>query len=192
MRETHGEMLRSPVYGPLCEFFLSDVYGPHEVGAARVDALQSLARILGRLLPRWVYDGASRLVEMHALSDRLDDRLARALLSRGACPAFSAAEFESAYHACDDYDERARQIDLAEASTAFAFALSRHRSVDRLLAVARRFRSLPRLGPLLAIIERGHRAFRGAGDIRPLIHDMRVGETAYLDGIYARFGGRRA
>lgn len=186
MRVTHAELLRSSVHGPLCEFFLRDLYGPHEAGASRAAALHSLAEVLRRLLPGWIYDGATSLIELHALSERLDDRLARMLVSLGASRGFSAAEFEAAYFACDDYADRARQIALSAASTTFGLALSRHRSVDRLLGAAHGLRGLPRIAPLLAMLERGQRAFRGAGDIGPVIADMRAGETAYLDGIYAK------
>lgn len=189
MRKTHEGMLQSPVYGPLCEFFLTDLYGSPHVGVAGVEVFTSLAKVLRGILPGWMYEGAMNVVALHDLSEVLDDRLARALVERGNTPQFQAAEFEAAYFACGDREERLRQIDLAETSTAFAFTLSRHRSVGRLLALARRLRGLPRVASLLGVLERGHQAFKSAETITPLLADLREGETSYLEGIYAKFRG---
>jgi hypothetical protein len=190
MRKTHAEMLLSPVYGPLCEFFLNDLYGSPHVGVAGVEVFSSLAKVLRGILPGWMYEGAINVVALHDLSAALDDRLARVLTERGITLEFSPAEFEAAYFACDDYADRLRQIALAETATAFAFTLSRHKSVGRLLSLARQFRGLPRVASLLGVLERGHRAFKGAETIAPLLADLREGETKYLDRIYAAFRAR--
>jgi hypothetical protein len=42
---------------------------------------------------------------------------------------------------------------------------------------------------LIAILERGHGALVGVGEIGPFLAAMRAGETAYLDGIYAKMRG---
>jgi hypothetical protein len=189
MRATHEALLRAPGYGPLCAFFLTDLYGSPEVGAARAADLSRLIDILQRVLPGWVYDGALTVLELYTLSEQLDDRLARMLLLRGARTAFSAAEFESAYFRCDDYADRMRQIELSASSTAFGHALGVNPSVGRLFAAARAVPGLPRVSPLVALLERGHRAANGAGEIGPFIEAMRAGETAYVNGVYARQRG---
>jgi hypothetical protein len=186
MRSTHEALFRSPVYGPLCEFFVDDLYGPREAGFSRGVALHSLVVSLRKVLPGWIYEGALGLIDLHSLSEQLDDRLARLLLSRGTPLPLSTADFESAYVGCDDYDERLRQIALSEASTRFGHALASHPSADRLLAGARRLRGLPRLDPLLAMLERGSRGFRQAIDIEPFVAAMRAGETGYVNGVYSR------
>jgi hypothetical protein len=189
MRVTHEALFRTPGYGALCEFFLGDLYGPWEAGASRAVPLNALAAALRPLLPAWIHDGAVGLIELHALSEQLDDRLARTLASRGCSARFSAQEFEAAYVRCDDYADRVRQIALSEAGTSFGFALSRHRSVGRLLGAARRVRGPARVDSLLAILERGHHAFSRVGEIGPFVAAMRAGETAYLDGIYSKARG---
>jgi hypothetical protein len=186
MRVTHEALLRTPGYGQLCEFFLRDLYGLPEVGASRAAALSTLVDVLRSVLPRWIREGAAELVELYALSEQLDDRLARMLLHRGASTRFSAAEFESAYFHCDDYADRIRQIELSAASTSFGHTLSTHRSVARLLAVARALPGFPRLNPLLALLERGYRAMNQVRQIGPFIEAMRSGETTYVNGVYAR------
>lgn len=189
MRVTHEALLHKPGYGQLCEFFLQDLYGSPEVGASRAAALSTLVDVLQRVLPRWIHEGALGLVELYALSEQLDDRVARKLLLRGASTQFSAAELEAAYFRCDDYVDRMRQIDLSAASTSFGHTLSTHRSVGRLFAVARAVPGFPRLNPLLALLERGYRAMNQVGEIGPFIEAMRGGETAYVDGVYARQRG---
>jgi hypothetical protein len=189
MRSTHEALFQSPVYRPLCEFFVTDLYGPREVGSSRGAALHSLVVALRPVLPAWIYEGSLGLVDLHSLSERLDDRLVRLLASRGAPTPLSTADFESAYFGCDDYEDRLRQIALSDAATRFGHALARHPSAVRLLGGARRLRGLPRLDPLLAMLERGSRGFQQALDIDPFVEAMRAGETGYLNGVYARQRG---
>ncbi len=185
MRETHEALFQSPGYRPLCEFFLSDLYGPREIGSSRAGALHSLVGVLRPVLPSWIHDGSLGLIDLHSLSERLDDRLARLLVSRGIRSALSSAEFESAYFGCDDHEERLGQIALSAAATRFGHALAGDRSVGRLLGAAHRLHGLPRLDPLLAMLERGSRAFQLAHDIDPFVEAMRAGETEYLNAVYA-------
>lgn len=189
MRGTHEALFQSPAYRPLCEFFLTDLYGPREIGSSRASALHSLVAALRPVLPIWIHDGSLGLIDLHSLSERLDDRLARTLVSRGVPIALSSAEFESAYFGCDDHEERLQQIALSAAATRFGHALAGHRSVGRLLGAAHRLRGLPRLDALLAMLERGFRAFQQAHDIDPFVEAMRKGETEYLTGVYARQRG---
>lgn len=189
MRATHEALFRSPLYGPLCEFFVVDLYGPREAGLARQASLESFVARLRSLVPAWISDGALGLVELQSLSAQLDDRLARALLSAGCSIRFSSEEFEEAYFRCDDYADRIRQIALSEACASYAFALSRHRSVGVLLGAARKLHRHASVDSLIAILERGHSALVGMDEIGPFLAAMRAGETAYLDGIYKKMRG---
>src|SRR5262245_11956046 len=110
MRVTHEALFRSPSYAPLCEFFIVDLYGPRDTGS-RATSLRTLGDLLKPVLPAWVFDGALGLLELHSLSQQLDDRLARMMLARGASTPITPAVFEAAYLSCDDYADRARQID---------------------------------------------------------------------------------
>jgi hypothetical protein len=185
MRVTHAALFDSPSYRRLCEFLLVDLYGHHEF-RTRASTFHALGHVLRPILGRSLFEGCLRLIELQALSERLDDRLVRELIARGASPSFVQEEFEEAYRRCDDYAERRRQIDLSTVCTKFVHALALRPAATRLLALARRVHGLHRLDALLAMLERGHRAFSGAGDIGPFIEDMRSGEAGYLDGIYAR------
>jgi len=189
MRLTHEALFQSPIYRPLCEFFLADLYGPREVGSSRGAGLHSLVAALRPVLPGWIYEGSLGLIDLHSLSERLDDRLVRLLVSREAKSPLSTADFESAYFGCDDYDDRLRQIALSAAATRFGHALAGHPSAVRLLGGARRLRGLPRLDALVAMLERGSRGFQLARDIDPFVEAMRAGETGYLNGVYARQRG---
>jgi hypothetical protein len=74
MRVTHANLLRSPLYRPLCEFFLEDLYGSPDI-AARAAALSSLTDLVKPVLGHWMYEGAHGLVELQSLSDGLDARI---------------------------------------------------------------------------------------------------------------------
>lgn len=182
MRRTHAGLLAHPVYRPLCEFFLEDLYGIRDFGA-RAETFASLAHVLRPVLGRRIFEGAQDLIELQALSARLDERLARGLEALGATLPLSRPDFEAAFRQCDDRAERLRQIDLSERCTGLVHELSRHRSTPRLLSLARHLGSLRRFRALLATLERGYRALRGVEDIRPFVRAMRDGEVGYLDAV---------
>ncbi len=186
MRRTHEALLRAAGYGPLCEFVLGEIYDSPALGAWRASALSRLFDLLRPALPESIREGALGVLDLYALSEQLDDRLARTLLFLGATASFSTEEFEVAYYRCDDYADRLRQIDLAEASTRFGLTLGRDGSFGILSEAAHAMSELPRLGPLLSLAERACQALSEAGEIERFVRLMRAGETGYLEGVYVR------
>jgi hypothetical protein len=179
---THAAARREPACAGLFDFVLIEVYASADVNAVRASALGRILGALEPFLPVLVRDAARSALDLYALSEQLDDRLARALVLRGSTPAFSAAEYEAAYADCDDRADRMRQIDLFEEAMMRAL---RAGPPDR-RALAGVPVDLPQVHRLLALAERGFRALEAVGDIGPLLQAVRRGEAAYADGVYAR------
>jgi hypothetical protein len=189
MRSTHEALFQSPVYRPLCEFFLDHLYVPRQAESSSGAALYPLVAVLRPVVPVWIHQGSLGLIDLQTLSERLDDRLARLLVSREAPSPLATPDFESAYFGCDDYEERLRQIALSAAATRFGHVLASHPSTIRLIEGARKLRGVPRVESLVALLERASRSFQGSPDIEPFVEAMRAGETEYLNGVYARQRG---
>ena len=83
-------------------------------------------------------------------------------------------------------ESRARelQLELSIRSTTFVHDLSRRRSVERLFRAAAALKGLRRLHSTLAVLNRGHRAFREIDDIRPFVRAMREGEMLYMKRVF--------
>lgn len=104
---TYQDLLASPRYRRSAQFFLWDLYGPHDFA----DRDAQFARVvpgLVRLFPHDVVQTVGSLSELHALSEELDTAMARAL--GGA--AIDALQYVAAWLQVGRSGDRGRQIDL--------------------------------------------------------------------------------
>ncbi|HEU5293215.1 MAG TPA: hypothetical protein VFU71_00355 [Burkholderiaceae bacterium] len=84
-RFQHGRFLRdyagllaSPRYGDAARFFLEHIYGPGDY-AARDAEFERVAPVMARMLPGDVMRTVAGLMELHALTEELDQQMAAAL-----------------------------------------------------------------------------------------------------------------
>lgn len=161
-RITHAELLASTRYRHAARFFLDELYGPADF--SRRDA--QFARIvpaLVRLFPQGIVDTVAGLAELHALSERLDSAMGRALPSDSV----DAPGYIAAWRQVGEPASRERQVALVIAA---GQQLDRHTRVPLLGASLRMMRGPARaagMGDLQSFLERGldtFRAIRGAGE----------------------------
>jgi hypothetical protein len=163
LARTYPDLLSSPRYGPAAAFFLSDLYGPRDF-SARDEEVARIIPTMTRMLPSSALETIALAVELDALAEGLDQRVAVAL--RGLQPGahaleISAAAYAEAYRAAGSKAERERQIWL---TGRIGIALDRL-SRKPLIAGALRLMEGPAhaagLGALHDFLARGFGAFRG-------------------------------
>jgi hypothetical protein len=71
----YAELLASPRYGMAARFFLDDLYGPTDF-SARDAQFSRIVPTLARVLPNEVVRTVEQLIELHALSEELDQQMA--------------------------------------------------------------------------------------------------------------------
>lgn len=187
---TYPDLLASPRYRPAATFFLTDLYGPKDVGA-RDDGVARILPTLARVMPEAALDAMARAVELDALSERLDLAVA-AELGRGR-PAGAAtitdAAYADAYRVASPRADRERQIELIGQIGTTLDRLAR----KPLLAGAIRMMEAPArsagLGALHDFLKRGLLAFRhmrGAGEFLRIVDER---ERLINDRLYAGVAG---
>lgn len=75
---TYADMLADARYGPAANFFLNDLYGPHDF-TERDGQFARIVPGLVRLFPADIVQTVAELAELHALSEQLDGEMARLL-----------------------------------------------------------------------------------------------------------------
>ena len=75
---TYADMLSDRRYGPAANFFLNDLYGPHDF-AERDGQFARIVPALVRLFPGDIVQTVAALAELHALSEQLDGEMARSI-----------------------------------------------------------------------------------------------------------------
>lgn len=167
-------------YREATDFFLHDLYGPKDF--SRRDA--SMLRILPamtRMLPAGAVQTAALAIELEAVSEDLDHRVAAALPPGP----IDAASYAEAYRAGSTRAERERQIEVIVAVGERLDSLVATPLVFRTLKLMRTPARLAGLQDLQDFLERGFHAFRemdGASDFLSLI---RTRETAILNRLFS-------
>jgi len=178
-RITHAELLESTRYREAARFFLEELYGPADF--SRRDA--QFARIvpaLVRLFPQGIVDTVAGLADLHALAERLDSAMARALPGdRVDAPGYLAA-----WRQVGEPEARERQIVLVIAA---GRQLDRHTRVPLLSASLRMMRGPARaagMGELQSFLERGLDTFRAIGGAAEFLGHIETRERALIARLF--------
>jgi hypothetical protein len=163
LARTYPDLLASPRYGAAAAFFLSDLYGPKDF-SDRDEAIGRIIPTLTRMLPAAALATIGAAVELDALAETLDQRVAAEMRRRepGAhALAISAASYGEAYRAAGSPAERDRQIRLVARIGAALDRLTRKPLVAGALRVMEGPAHAAGLGALHEFLARGFAAFRG-------------------------------
>lgn len=159
---TYADLLASPRYEAATRFFLHELYGPDDY-RQRDAQFARVIPTLTRLFPDEVVDTVARLARLHALSERLDTRMAEHLMS----PDLTAEEYAIAWRACGDPAARQQQIALTMDVGHALDRLTRKPLLRQSLRLMRGPAQMAGLGALQNFLESGFdtfRAMRGAGE----------------------------
>lgn len=176
---TYADLLATPRYEAATRFFLQELYGPDDY-RQRDAQFARVIPTLTRLFPDEVVDTVARLARLHALSERLDTRMAEHLMS----PHVTAEEYAIAWRACGDPGARQQQIELTMAVGQSLDRLTRKPLLRQSLRLMRGPAQMAGLGALQNFLESGFdtfRAMRGAGEF---LSTVRQREDTLARGLF--------
>jgi hypothetical protein len=155
LARSYEDLASQPRYRAATAFFLDDIYGPKDFSARDQEMLR-IVPVMTRVLPASAVETAALAIELEALSEDLDHRLAAAL-PEGPIDDMAYAK---AYRESSQRHERIRQIDLIEAVGQRLDALVKKPLVAQMLKLMRRPAHMAGLGDLQEFLERGFESFR--------------------------------
>ncbi len=165
LARTHQDLLESPRFHNAAQFFLTDLYGPHDL-SQHIEEVRRIVPVMMRVLPDSGLAAVAHAVELNALSESLDAAMVDALGAGTAT--IIPATYAAAYRKIGRAEDRARQIDLIALLGGALEGLSRQRFVGAALIMMRGPARAAGLGELQGFLERGYAAFRamrgGAGE----------------------------
>ncbi|WP_235537912.1 hypothetical protein [Pelomonas sp. Root1217] len=159
---SYADLLANPRYEAATRFFLHELYGPDDY-RQRDAQFARVIPTLTRLFPAEVVDTVAKLAQLHALSERLDTRMAEHLRSTD----ITSDEYAVAWRACGEPASRQRQIELTMAVGESLDKLTRKPLLRQTLRLMRGPAQMAGLGALQSFLESGFdtfRAMRGAGE----------------------------
>lgn len=167
LRATYADIAELPRYRAATAFFLDDLYGPKDF-SGRDAAMMRIVPVMSRVLPDSAVETAALAIELEALSESLDQRLATAL-PEGP---IGGAGYAPAYRESSTPAEREHQIALIEAVGERLDALVKKPFVYGTLKLMRKPAHMAGLTDLQDFLERGFSSFRemhGADQFMALI-----------------------
>lgn len=175
----YAALLASPRYGDATRFFLDELYGPADF-AARDAEFERVVPWMARLLPEKVMHTVADLIELHALSEELDQQMAAAVSST----ALDERSYRGAWQAVGRRADREHQLTLLLAT---GQALDRH-TRNKVLAATLRLMRAPAqaagLGRLQAFLEAGMTVFAGMRGAAEFLTTIEVNETRTINDFF--------
>ena len=180
LARSYEDLAAQPRYRAATAFFLDDLYGPKDFSARDQEMLR-IVPVMSRILPASALETAALAIELEAVSEDLDQRLAAAL-SEGPIDdeAYAAAYRESSTRA-----ERRHQIDLIEAVGKRLDALVRKPLVSHMLKLMRAPAHMAGLGGLQEFLEEGFASFRDMKGSDEFLATLRAREEAILSALFS-------
>jgi hypothetical protein len=175
LARTHAFLMGRAEYAGAARFFLTDLYGPKEIGNRDV-LMRQVAPIMSKTLPVAGLAAIADAIDLDALSESLDADMVAALGEDIA--AIDAAAYGRAYRAIGRREDRARQIDLIRHLGGALERLARQRFIGVALAAMHRPARLAGFGELQDFLERGYGAFGKMQKVAPFLDALVSRERA--------------
>ena len=180
LAQTYADLSRDPRYAKATAFFLGDLYGAKDF-SGRDEAMLRIYPVMVRTLPDAAVETAALAIEVDALSEDLDRRVA-ATLEPGPV---TEASYSGAYRKAGTRAERVRQIELIGEVGRRLDVLVVKPFVYATLKLMRRPARLAGLEDLQTFLERGFEAFRDMAGADEFLATIAGRETQILNRIFS-------
>jgi hypothetical protein len=180
LMKTYADLSANPRYRQATSFFVGDLYGPKDF-SARDAAMLSIVPVMARVLPSKAVETAALSIEVEALSEDLDHRLAAALPDGD----ITEEAYARAYRSTATPEERLRQIRLMVEVGHRLEALVRWPFIYRTLKLMRAPARLAGLANLQDFLERGFLAFRAMDGAQEFLATVEQRETGILNRLFS-------
>ncbi len=180
-RATYADLLHTPRYRGAASFFLQELYGEQDY-AQRDQQFARIASTIARLFPQAVAETAASLAEVHALTEQLDDRMARHWLA--ASEPTVQARYIRCWRTVGDRPARFRQLGVVLHLGGELDRLTRMRGLRGLLRLMRAPAAAAGLSSLQGFLETGFDAFadmKGASEFLGLIEKR---ESLWINALF--------
>lgn len=178
---TYADLLASREYAAAARFFLDELYGPHDF-TARDAQFARIVPALVRLFPADIVETVRSLAELHALSERLDLALARALAPSHP---LDCAGYLSAWQGVGERQGRETQIELMLIVGRALARFTRNPLLRHSLRLMRGPARAAGLGALQQFLESGFDTFAGLRDPAAFLALIASRERAVVSALFA-------
>lgn len=157
-RSTYSDLLASERFRPAVLFFLNELYSDKDYSQRDAQFVR-IASPLERLFPESVVDTAVSMAELHAITERLDAAMARAVLAMGMDAQLDKARYVQAWQSVGHPEYREFQLATVLRVGLDLTQFTRKRGLRTLLRMMRPAARASGLGALQSFLEAGFDTF---------------------------------
>jgi len=183
LNATYSDLKNDPQYQKIGIFFFEKLYAPEDF-SFRDASIKKLQKVLKGKVYKGMVSAVSRVIELHELSDRLDDRMVDGMLAAGIGTDMNMAQYQEIYRSLGNYDERVYQINLSTEVTRAFHKLSKKWIVALSLKTVRTTSHLLGMGRIIDFIYEGYEGFRAMKSIDFFVDTVSERELAWHNEIW--------
>lgn len=180
LRTTYADLLAAPGTRRAAIFFLDELYGVQDF-LERDAQFRRIVPAIVRLFPGRVVVTVTELSQLHALTERLDTRMATAVATDGV---ITPEIYAHAWRQVGEPQARRLQIDLVERVGRALADYTRHPSLGRALQLMRLPARAAGLASLQAFLERGFAIFGALAEPHRFLDTITTRERALADRLF--------
>lgn len=184
-RATYADVLASPRYKTAAAFFLHELYSDRDY-AERDQQFARIASTIAKLFPQAVVNTAAALAEVHALTEQLDDLMARQWLAslKSAPELDENMRYIACWRQVGDMQARHKQLEVVLLLGRELNRLTRMPGLRTLLKMMRHPAAVAGLSSLQGFLEAGFDAFAGMRGADDFLNLIEVRETEWIATLF--------
>ena len=187
LTETYQDLMTDPQYEKIGHFFFEKLYAPEDF-SFRDTSIKKLHKLLRGKVYSGIISAVSKVIELHELSDLLDDQMVEQMMARGIGEDMDMEQYQTVYRSLDNYDQRLYQIGLGEEVNQVFYKLSKKWVVAVSLNTVRTAAHLIGMGKIIDFIYEGYAGFRAIKNIDYFLETVNTREHAWHDEIWSNAG----
>jgi hypothetical protein len=182
LRRDHADLAAEAQFHEIGEFFFEEMYGPHDFSARDEQAhrLHQFVHLTPGLAVRDVQD----VLELLELTNKLDDIVARWLLTLDAPLDFDEATYERAYRLSANYDDRVHQLELVRNALYNVYRMAHKPLIGTMLQRTQGLAQTFGMTDIHRFLRLGYQAIQPVRDIHRFVETIILRERDRLDRIY--------
>jgi hypothetical protein len=179
--------MEDPQYEKIGHFFFNKLYAPDDF-SFRDTSIKKLHKLLKGKVYSGMISAVSKVIELHELSNLLDDRMVENMIAMGIGEDMDMEEYQAVYRSLDNYDQRLYQIDLGGEVTQAFYKLSKKWVVALSLKTVRTAAHVIGVGKIIDFVYEGYEGFRAIQNIDYFIETVDTREHAWHEEIWSTAG----
>ncbi len=178
LKEIYSDVVANPEYTRIGRFFFEKLYAPDDF-SFRNASIRKLHKVLDGKVYQGMVAAVSLVIELHDLSDELDERMACQMLQDNVGPDLTMKQYRQIYKSLDNYDQRVYQIQLATRTNRAFHRLSKMWIVGVSLKTVRLAAHMLGMGRIMDFVHEGYVAFKTIDKIDDFVQTIECRELAW-------------